>query len=133
MRRRRNNEMSDKGRRSAKTLRRRLLPYGLLAPGVIWLVVFFVVPMYFMGEMSLRSGVPNTPEGFTFSWDFSNYTEALAGRGEQIVRTFFYAGTATIIALLIAYPLAYAIAIKVNPRWRLPCSSRSSPPSSRPT
>jgi spermidine/putrescine transport system permease protein len=119
MRRRRNNEMSDKGR-SAKTLRRRLLPYGLLAPGVIWLVVFFVVPMYFMGEMSLRSGVPNTPEGFTFSWDFSNYTEALAGRGEQIVRTFFYAGTATIIALLIAYPLAYAIALKVNPRWRLP-------------
>ena len=91
MRRRRNNEMSDKGR-SAKTLRRRLLPYGLLAPGVIWLVVFFVVPMYFMGEMSLRSGVPNTPEGFTFSWEFSNYTDALAGRGEQIVRTFYLRG-----------------------------------------
>jgi spermidine/putrescine transport system permease protein len=83
-------------------------------------VLFFVVPMYFMGEMSLRSGVPNTPEGFTFSWEFSNYTEALEGRGEQIVRTFFYAGTATIIALLIAYPLAYAIALKVNRRWRLP-------------
>jgi spermidine/putrescine transport system permease protein len=103
-----------------KSLRRRLVPYGLLAPGAIWLVLFFVVPMYFMGEMSLRSGVPNTPEGFTFSWEFSNYTEALEGRGEQIVRTFFYAGTATIIALLIAYPLAYAIALKVNRRWRLP-------------
>jgi spermidine/putrescine transport system permease protein len=76
--------------------------------------------MYFMGEMSLRSGVPNTPEGFTFSWEFSNYSDALAGRGEQIVRTFFYAGTATIIALLIAYPLAYAIALKIHPRWRLP-------------
>src|SRR4029450_2151381 len=121
--------MGEKGRSRMKRvapggapshLRRRLLPYGLLAPGVIWLVVFFVVPMYFMGEMSLRSGVPNTPEGFTFRWDFSNYTEALEGRGEQIVRTFFYAGTATIIALLIAYPLAYAIALKVNPRWRLP-------------
>jgi spermidine/putrescine transport system permease protein len=73
-----------------------------------------------MGEMSLRSGVPHTPEGFTFSWELANYTEALEGRGEQIVRTFFYAGTATIIALLIAYPLAYAIALKVNRRWRLP-------------
>jgi spermidine/putrescine transport system permease protein len=103
-----------------RRLRRRLVPYALLAPGAIWLVLFFVVPMYFMGEMSLRSGVPNTPEGFTFSWEFPNYTEALEGRGEQIVRTFFYAGTATIISLLIAYPLAYAIAIKVNPRWRLP-------------
>jgi spermidine/putrescine transport system permease protein len=76
--------------------------------------------MYFMGEMSLRSGIPNTPEGFTFNWEFSNYSDALAGRGEQIVRTFLYAGTATIIALLIAYPLAYAIALKVHPRWRLP-------------
>ncbi len=75
--------------------------------------------MYFMGEMSLRSGIPNTPEGFTFSWDFSNYADALEGRGEQITRTFFYAGAATILALLIAYPLAYAIAIKVSPRWRV--------------
>jgi spermidine/putrescine transport system permease protein len=107
-----------KERRS--NLRRRLIPYGLLTPGVLWLLIFFLVPMYFMGQMSLRSGIPNTPEGFTFSWDFSNYTEALSGRGEQITRTFFYAGSATILALLIAYPLAYAIALKVNPRWRLP-------------
>jgi spermidine/putrescine transport system permease protein len=100
-------------------LRRRLVPYGLLAPGAIWLVLFFVIPMYFMGEMSLRSGIPNTPEGFTFSWEFSNYTDALEGRGEQIVRTFYYAGAATLLALLIAYPLAYAIALKVSARWRL--------------
>jgi spermidine/putrescine transport system permease protein len=111
--------MGEKGR-SVHSLGRRLLPYWLLAPGVIWLIVFFVVPMYFMGEMSLRSGVPNTPQGFTFSWEFSNYSDVLAGRGEQIVRTFYYAGTATLLALLIAYPLAYAIALKVNPRWRLP-------------
>jgi spermidine/putrescine transport system permease protein len=76
--------------------------------------------MYFMAEMSLRSGVPNTAQGFTFSWDFANYSEALAGRGEQIARTFFYAGSATILALLIAYPLAYTIALKIHPRWRLP-------------
>jgi spermidine/putrescine transport system permease protein len=75
--------------------------------------------MYFMAEMSLRSGIPNTPEGFTFSWEFSNYSEALEGRREQIIRTFYYAGSATILALLIAYPLAYAIALKVSSRWRL--------------
>jgi len=103
-----------------RSLRRRLIPYGLLTPGVLWLIVFFIVPMYFMAEMSLRSGVPNTPQGFTFTWDFANYSEALSGRGEQIARTFFYAGSATILALLIAYPLAYAIALKVNRRWRLP-------------
>jgi spermidine/putrescine transport system permease protein len=101
------------------SLRRRLLPYGLLAPGAIWLIVFFVVPMYFMGEMALRSGVPLDPEGFTFSWEWTNFPDALDGRGEQIGRTFAYSGAATVLSLLIAYPLAYAIAVRASPRWRL--------------
>ena len=100
-------------------LRRRLIPYGLLAPGAIWLVVFFVIPMYFMGEMALRTGIPGSPEGFTFGWEWSNFPDALDGRWEQIGRTFVYSGVATVLALLIAYPLAYAIAIKASPRSRL--------------
>jgi len=99
------------------SLRRRLVAYGLLAPGTIWLVLFFVVPMYFMGELALRSG--NFAEGFIFSWEWANFPDSLEDRGEQIVRTFMYAGAATVLALLIAYPLAYAIAIKASPRWRL--------------
>ena len=98
-------------------LRRRLVPYGLLAPGVVWLVLFFVVPMYFMGELALRTG--SFTEGFTFDWAWSNFPDALEGRGGQILRTFFYAGAATVLAFLIAYPLAYAIAMKASPRWRL--------------
>jgi spermidine/putrescine transport system permease protein len=98
-------------------VRRRLVPYGLLGPGAIWLALFFVVPMYFMAELALRSGT--FTEGFTFSWEWSNFPDAFEGRGEQIGRTFFYSGTATVLALLIAYPLAYAIAIRASPRWRL--------------
>ena len=98
-------------------VRRRLVPYGLLAPGAIWLALFFLVPMYFMGELALRSGT--FTEGFTFSWEFSNFPDALDGRGELIARTFLYSGAATVLALLIAYPLAYAIAVKASPRWRL--------------
>ena len=96
---------------------RRLTPYALLGPGAIWLFLFFVVPMYFMGELALRSGT--FTEGFTFSWEWSNFPDALEGRGGQLARTFLYSGAATILALLIAYPLAYAIAIKASPRWRL--------------
>ena len=99
------------------SLRRRLVPYVLLGPGAIWLVLFFVVPMYFMGELALRSGT--FQQGFTFDWAWSNFPDALEGRGGQMVRTFLYAGAATFFALLIAYPLAYAIAFKVSPRWRL--------------
>jgi spermidine/putrescine transport system permease protein len=96
--------------------RQRLVPYWLLGPGLLWLLFFFVVPMYFMGEMALRSGTVET--GYTFNWAWSNFPDALSGRSEQIVRTFFYAGTATLLALLIAYPLAYAIAFRAG-RFKL--------------
>src|SRR5918992_1847432 len=95
---------------------RRLVPYWLLGPGVVWLALFFVVPMYFMGELALRSGT--FTEGFTFSWEWANFPDALDGRGEQIARTFLYSGAATVLALLIAYPLAYAIALRAG-RWKL--------------
>ena len=96
---------------------RRLVPYGLLGPGAIWLVLFFAVPMYFMGEMSLRSGSLDTG-GFTFTWEWANYGDALSGSEEQLVRSFVYAGVASTIALLIAYPLAYTIALRAG-RWKL--------------
>jgi spermidine/putrescine transport system permease protein len=97
------------------TIRRRLIPYWLLAPGAVWLALFFVVPMYFMGDLALRSGSPAT--GFTFDWAWSNFPDSLNGNTTQIVRSFYYAGAATIFALLIAYPLAYAIA-QASSRWR---------------
>ena len=100
------------------TLRRRLIPAWLLAPGVLWLLLFFVVPLYFMGEMALRSG-SLASGGFAFTWEWSNFPDALDGRGDQIIRTIWYSGAATVLALLIAYPLAYAIAFKISPRWRL--------------
>ena len=97
--------------------RRRLVPYALLAPGTFWLALFFLVPLYFMGELALRSGT--FTDGFTFTWAWSNFPDALEGRGAQIAKTFIYSGTATLLALLIAYPLAYAIAVRASPRWRL--------------
>jgi spermidine/putrescine transport system permease protein len=99
------------------TLRRRFVPYWLLGPGAIWLILFFVLPMYFMGEMALRTG--SLTEGYTFAWEWSNFPDSLEGRGEQIARTTLYSGAASVFALLIAYPLAYAIAVKASPRWRL--------------
>jgi spermidine/putrescine transport system permease protein len=96
-------------------LRRRGIPYFLLGPGVIWLLLFFVVPLYFMARISLFEGTLET--GFRFGWEFANYTRAIADFSDQFGRSFLYAGTATVIALLIAYPLAYAIAFRAG-RWK---------------
>ena len=94
------------------SLKQRSVPYWLLGPGLLWLLLFFVVPMYFMGELALRSGTLTT--GFTFTWEWSNFPDSLSGHTEQIVRSFIYAGTATLLALAIGYPLAYAIAFRAG-------------------
>jgi spermidine/putrescine transport system permease protein len=95
-------------------VRRRLSPYLLLGPGTLWLVVFFVVPLYYMAKLSLESGFVGSLE---FTWHWSNYSEALSAYDTQFVRSFLYAGTATLLALVISYPLAYTIAFKAG-RWR---------------
>ena len=95
-------------------LRRRLIPYFLLGPGILWLILFFVVPMYFMGRLSLDTGIFPS---FHFNWQFSNYSDALSAYDTQFFRAFRYSAIATIIGLLIAYPLAYAIAFRGG-RWK---------------
>jgi spermidine/putrescine transport system permease protein len=93
---------------------RGLTPYLLLAPGVLWLGIFFLIPLAFLGYESLQSGLfPN----FEFTWEFSNFSDALSLYHEQLVRSFFYAGIATVACLLLAYPLAYWIAFRAGP-WR---------------
>jgi spermidine/putrescine transport system permease protein len=91
------------------------LPYFLLLPGLGWLLVFFAIPLAYMAFESLKTGTLDT--GYTFSWEFANYTDALSDFSEQFVRSFEYAGLATLIGLLIAYPLAYVIAFRAG-RWR---------------
>jgi spermidine/putrescine transport system permease protein len=95
-------------------MKRRAIPYFLLAPGTAWLLIFFVIPLYYMAKLSLESGFVGSLE---FTWHWDNYKEALSEYDTQFVRSFVYAGTATLLALVIAYPLAYAIAFKAG-RWR---------------
>ena len=95
--------------------RRALLPYLLLAPGLLWLLLFFAVPLYYMARQSLEEGTIFT--GFEFAWNFQSYTDALSNYDEQLVRSFVYAGAATLIAFAVGFPLAYAIAFRGG-RWK---------------
>lgn len=105
-------------RRSAAFLRgsrKRLAPYLLLAPGLAWLLVFFVVPMYYLFTTSLETGSLST--GYTFHWAWHNYSLAFSQYDSQFLRSLEYAGISTAIALLISYPLAYWIAFRGG-RWK---------------
>jgi spermidine/putrescine transport system permease protein len=94
---------------------RGLTPYLLLAPGLLWLAVFFLVPLGFLGYQSLQSG--NIDFGYAFTWAWGNYWHALSGYSAQFERSFEYAAIATVLALLVSYPVAYWIAFRGG-RWK---------------
>jgi len=95
--------------------RRRLLPWLFLGPGLLWLVVFFAIPLVNQLNVSLQTGDPET--GYTFSWAFGTYVDAVSQYDTQFLRSIGYAATATVLCFVIAFPLAYFIAFKAG-RWR---------------
>ena len=94
---------------------RGLTPYLLLAPGMLWLTLFFLVPLGFLAYQSLQSG--SIDFGYSFTWAWSNYSDALRNYRGQFERSFLYAGIATLIALVVSYPVAYWIAFRGG-RWK---------------
>jgi spermidine/putrescine transport system permease protein len=94
---------------------RGLTPYLLLLPGMAWLAIFFLVPLGFLGYQSLQSG--SFDVGYAFDWAWGNYWDTLQRYHPWLVRSLVYAGLATVIALLISYPLAYWIAFRGG-RWK---------------
>jgi spermidine/putrescine transport system permease protein len=92
--------------------RRRLLPYLFLGPGLLWLIVFFLIPLLNQSYVSLESG--NADTGYAFAWNWSTYSDAVSSYHTQFTRSLFYAGAATVIDLIIAFPLAYFIAFKAG-------------------
>ena len=95
--------------------RRGLIPLVLLAPGLVWLGIFFLIPVFNQVYVSLQEG--NFEIGYTFAWNWGTYGDAFSTYGEQIVRSIRYAATATLLAFVISFPLAYFIAFKAG-RWK---------------
>ncbi len=95
--------------------RRSLLPYLFLGPGLLWLIVFYAIPLINQGGVSLMTGNPE--DGYTLQWHFATYTNAISDYSTQFGRSILYAGIATLLCLIIAFPLAYFIAYKAG-RWK---------------
>jgi spermidine/putrescine transport system permease protein len=92
------------GTASGGARRNRLAPYLLVAPGILWLLVFFVAPTLTLAQTSLTGA-----EG---GW--TAYHKALTNYGTHFFRSFRYALGATLLALALGYPLAYFIAFRAG-------------------
>jgi spermidine/putrescine transport system permease protein len=89
------------------------VPYLLLLPGFAFLFTFFILPIINLAQTSTQTPVAGGDTGqYEQTLAFSNYIQAFVDNKEQFGRSFVYATLATIFALAIAYPLAYAIAFK---------------------
>lgn len=113
--------IEDEGRGAPQRGKRgKWVPYLLMLPGLLWLAVFFLIPLVSLFLTSLQTPVYNGEVGqFEQTWHFANYIDVLTDKSYYIplFRSFLYAGIATILALAIGYPLAYAIAFKAG-KWR---------------
>jgi len=89
---------------------RSLIPYLLILPGAAWLIVLFVVPLAGQVRTSLEQGSLLT--GLRFTWHWQNYADSIVNFWPVFVRSFVYAGLATILAILIGYPLAFFIVFR---------------------
>ncbi|MFG1875457.1 ABC transporter permease [Sphaerisporangium sp. NPDC049003] len=95
-------------------MRRKIAPYLLVLPGGLWLVIFLVVPLVFMASVSTMEG--DVVNGFLQTFHFANFSNALVEYKTQFVRSVAYGAIGTILAIVIAYPMAYWIAFKGGAR-----------------
>jgi spermidine/putrescine transport system permease protein len=90
-------------------------PYLLLLPGFLFLFIFFILPIMNLAQVSTQTRIDSGDTGeFEQTLRFSNYVDGFLESREQFGRSLIYALAATLIALLISYPLAYALAFKAG-------------------
>jgi spermidine/putrescine transport system permease protein len=102
---------------ATKGSKRRDWGWILLVPGMVYLAVFFLFPAVQLFFTSLYDPSGSYVSGYTMTWHFGNYVDAIRDTWNLFVRSFLYAGCATAICLALGYPLAYAIAFKAG-RWK---------------
>jgi len=87
----------------------------LLLPGIAYLGLFFLTPLFSLILTSLKTPSPTGDIGrYDYAVEFGNYLYAVEQYMPQILRSFVFAIIATVVALLISYPLAYFIAVKAR-------------------
>ena len=93
------------GTATASTRQPSLAPYLLVAPGVLWLLLFYILPTIALARTSASAeGAP---------W-YDGYLRAFTDYGSHLGRSFGFAALATVAAFLLAYPLAYVMAFRAG-------------------
>lgn len=100
-----------------RTLRpARFAPYLMTLPGLLCLYLFFLVPLVTLLKIALSVRIESGSNTVDFQWKWSNFTKAFTDFGPHLGRAFIYAAIATVVCVVVAYPIAYFIAFKAG-KW----------------
>ena len=87
----------------------------MLLPGIAYLGLFFLTPLVSLVITSLKVPSATGDIGrYDYGAEIGNYFYAIEQYLPQIIRSFSFALVATVIALLISYPIAYFIGVKAR-------------------
>jgi spermidine/putrescine transport system permease protein len=96
-------------------MQRRLSTWLLLAPAAVWFAVMLILPLCFVLVFSFGERAP--AGGYVPAFTFEQYAN-LSARGTACLNTLILAPLGTLMSLLIAYPLAFFLAMRADPKWR---------------
>ncbi|GAA2179137.1 ABC transporter permease [Leucobacter tardus] len=89
---------------------------ALLAPGIAYMLLFFLAPFIQLVITSVQTAADTGGIGeYVQAFQIANYATAVSEYWPQILRSFAYALIATFVGLLISYPLAYLIGVTMRP------------------
>jgi spermidine/putrescine transport system permease protein len=86
-----------------------LAPYLLSLPAGLWLLVLFLVPLVVMLSLSLQTCNFGTG-ACVMTWHWGEFGQQLSLYHSQFVNSIYFAGAATVIDLVVSFPIAYWIA-----------------------
>jgi spermidine/putrescine transport system permease protein len=95
--------------------RQDLRTWLFLAPAGAWFLCMLVLPLIVVFVFSF--GERGAAGGYVPAFTFENFLN-LGARWAAFKNTLILAPLGTLICLLIAYPLAYFLALRTSPRWR---------------
>ncbi len=96
--------------------RKKLVTLALIGPAGLWLFLFLVLP--FIAIVVFAFGRRAPEGGYQAAFTFEQFAN-LGTRAAAFVNTLMLAPAGALACLLIAYPVAYYLAVKANPRHRL--------------
>jgi spermidine/putrescine transport system permease protein len=101
---------------TAPERRKTLITAALMAPAALWLFVFLVLP--FVAILIFAFGERAPEGGYQAAFTFAQFAN-LGSRATAFWNTMVLAPVGAIVCLVVAYPVAYFLALRADPKYRL--------------